>query len=166
MHDLLGQRISLLLRALRENQQPNEKLLMDFVRNLPLMLREDQMLDPDHRLKLLKETFQGMEVSVEIRGGLPNDLMVANSFAEIAEECVTNAVRHGYATRIQFHFFQNDCWRMTVTDNGIPPAGPIREGGGITEMRHRIERLGGTLELYTAPRFYIQIFVPKEVERK
>ena len=63
---------------------------------------------------------------------------------------------------IQFHFFQNECWRMTVTDNGIPPVGPIREGGGITEMRRRIQRLGGTMELYTVPRFSIQIFVPKE----
>ena len=68
---------------------------------------------------------------METQGTLPEDEEVAENFAEIAVECVTNAVRHGYASRVQFHFFQNDCWRMTVTDNGIPPAGPIREGGGI-----------------------------------
>lgn len=162
VHDILGQRISLLLRALRDDQQPNEALLMDFVRNLPTMLREDRTPSPDYRLEMLKKTFQGMEVSVEIQGNLPDDVEVADSFAEIAVECVTNAVRHGYATRIQFHFFQNDCWRMTVTDNGIPPVGPIREGGGISEMRRRIHRVGGTLELYTVPRFSIQIFVPKK----
>ena len=55
---------------------------------------------------------------------------------------------------------------MTVTDNGIPPAGPIREGGGIGGMRYRINRLGGTLELYIVPRFRIEIAVPKEAERK
>lgn len=162
VHDLLGQRISLLFRALRENQQLDETLLMDFVRNLPATFREEQILSPDRRLEVLKETFQGMEVSVDIRGKLPEDTQVAESFVEIAVECVTNAVRHGYATRVQFHFFQNDCWRMTVTDNGIPPAGPVREGGGIREMRRRIHRLGGTLELYTVPRFSIQIFVPRE----
>ena len=90
----------------------------------------------------------------------------AESFAEIAVECVTNAVRHGYATRIQFHLFHNDCWRMTVTDNGIPPAGPIREGGGIGGMRRRIARLGGTLDLYTVPRFRIELSVSKEAEGK
>lgn len=73
-----------------------------------------------------------MDVSVEIRGALPEETAVADAFAEIAVECVTNAVRHGYATHVQFHLFHNDCWRMTVTDNGIPPAGPIRGGG-----RHR-----------------------------
>ena len=55
---------------------------------------------------------------------------------------------------------------MTVTDNGIPPAGPIREGGGIREMRRRIHRLGGTVELYTVPRFRIELSVPKEAVRK
>lgn len=166
VHDLLGQRISLLLRALRDNQQPDETLLMDFVRNLPTAFRQEQAPSPAHRLEMLKETFRAMDVSVEVRGALPDDVEVANSFAEIAVECVTNAVRHGYATCIQFHFFQNDCWRMTVTDNGIPPAGPIREGGGISGMRRRIKQLGGTMELFTVPRFSIQIFVPKEAAHK
>lgn len=166
IHDLLGQRISLLLRALRDNQQPDETLLMDFVRNLPTALREDRTPSPAHRLKLLKEMFREMAVSVEIQGVLPEEEEVADNFAEIAVECVTNAVRHGYATRIQFHFFQNDCWRMTVTDNGIPPVGPIREGGGISEMRRRLGTLGGTLELYTVPRFRIELSVPKEAEGK
>ena len=162
VHDLLGQRISLLLRALRDHQQPDEALLMDFACSLPTALREDRRPSPAHRLERLRETFQGIDVSVEFRGELPEDDNAADSFAEIAVECVTNAVRHGYATRVQFHFFQNDCWRMTVTDNGLPPSGPVREGGGIGGMRRRIDRLGGTLELHTVPRFRIEISVPKE----
>ena len=35
VHDLLGQRISLLLRALRDGQQPDEALLMDFAAGRP-----------------------------------------------------------------------------------------------------------------------------------
>ena len=166
VHDLFGQRISLLLRALRDDRQMDESLLLDFARNLPTALREDRTPSPAHRLEMLRETFQGMEVSVEFQGALPEDGAVADSFAEIAVECVTNAVRHGYATRIQFHFFQNDCWRMTVTDNGIPPAGPIREGGGIGGMRRRVRQLGGRMELYTVPRFRIELSVPKEAVEK
>ena len=92
-------------------------------------------------------------------------ILVVAALLRIGAEAVTNAVRHGYATRIQFHFFQNDRWRMTVTDNGIPPAKPIREGGGIGGMRRRITQLGGVMELYTIPRFRIELSVPKEVER-
>lgn len=165
VHDLLGQRISLLLRALRDGQQPDEALLMDFARSLPTALREDDTPSPARRLALLRETFRGMDVAVEVRGALPEDEAAADAFSESAVECVTNAVRHGYATRIQFHLFHNDCWRMTVTDNGIPPTGPIREGGGIGGMRRRMARLGGSMELYTSPRFRIELAVPKEAER-
>ena len=165
VHDLLGQRISLLLRALRDGQQPDESLLMDFARSLPTALREDDTPSPARRLALLRETFRGMDVSVEVQGALPENAAVADAFAEIAVECVTNAVRHGYATRIQFHLFHNDCWHMTVTDNGIAPAGPIREGGGIGGMRRRMARLGGSMELYASPRFRIELSVPKEAER-
>ena len=129
-------------------------------------LREDNRPSPARRLALLRETFRSMDVSVEIRGALPEDQAVADAFAEIAVECVTNAVRHGYATHVQFHLFHNDCWRMTVTDNGISPAGPIREGGGIGGMRRRMARLGGSMELYTSPRFRIELSVPKEAELK
>ena len=166
IHDLLGQRISLMLRALRDNQHLDEVLLIDFVRSLPTALRQYDTPSPARRLALLRETFQGMDVSVEIRGALPENETVADAFAEIAVECVTNAVRHGYATRIQFHLFHNDCWRMTVTDNGIPPAGPMREGGGIGGMRRRMARLRGSMELYTVPRFRIELSVPKEAEGK
>ena len=165
VHDLLGQRISLLLRTLRDGQQPDEALLTDFARSLPSALRKDDTPSPARRLALLRETFQGLDVLVEVRGALPEDEAVAGAFAEIAVECVTNAVRHGYATRVQFHLFHNDCWRMTVTDNGIPPAGPIREGGGIGGMRRRITQLGGNMELYTVPRFRIELSVPKEAEQ-
>ncbi len=166
VHDLLGQRISLLLRALRDDQQQDATLLMNFVSNLPTALREDRTPDPTRRLEVLKETFDGMEVFVEVRGKLPENAEVADNFSEIAVECVTNAVRHGYATRIQLHFFQNEFWRMTVTDNGIPPSGPIREGGGLGGIRRRIGMLGGTMELYTAPRFRIEISGPKEAEQE
>ena len=165
IHDLLGQRISILLRTLRDGQKPDETLLLEFAHSLPTALKESRTPSPSRRLEILQETFRGMAVDVEIQGALPKDEAVADTFAKIAVECVTNAVRHGYATRIQFNFFQNDCWRMTATDNGIPPAKPIREGGGIGGMRRRIAQMGGVIELYTIPRFRIELSVPKEAER-
>src|SRR5699024_11079791 len=60
VHDLLGQRISLLLRALRDGQQLDEALLMEFVRSLPTAFQQDRAPSPAYRLELLRETFQGM----------------------------------------------------------------------------------------------------------
>ena len=161
IHDTLGQRISLLLRAMRENKQPDEALLSAFTQGLPRDFWEDEAQSSGRRLELLTDMFRGMGVEVLIRGELPQQEAVARDFADIAAECVTNAVRHGYATQVQFHFFENDCWRMSVTDNGIPPSGPVKEGGGLREMQRRVARLGGDITIYHSPRFNIQISVPK-----
>lgn len=161
VHDVLGQRISLLLRALRENRQPDETLLSAFAGGLPRNFWEDEAPSPDRRLELLTNMFRDMGVKVLIHGTLPQQEEVALEFADIAAECVTNAVRHGYATQVQLHFFQNDCWRMSSTDNGIPPSAPIKEGGGLQEMRRRVEKMGGSMKVYHTPRFSIQISVPK-----
>ncbi|MFR3077746.1 MAG: sensor histidine kinase [Intestinimonas butyriciproducens] len=161
IHDTLGQRISLLLRAMRENKEPDDALLSAFAQGLPRNFWEDEAQSPGRRLELLTDMFCGMGVEVLIWGDLPQREAVAQDFADIAVECVTNAVRHGYATQVQFHFFENDCWRMSVTDNGIPPSSPVKEGGGLREMRRRVARLGGDITIHHTPRFNIQISVPK-----
>lgn len=46
VHDVLGQRISLLLRALRENKQPDEALLSAFAEGLPRDFWEDEAPSP------------------------------------------------------------------------------------------------------------------------
>ena len=43
------------------------------IRDSPTALREDRTPSPAHRLEMLRETFQGMEVSVEFQGALPED---------------------------------------------------------------------------------------------
>lgn len=162
VHDLLGQRISLLLRALREGGQPDEELLLDFVKKLPSAMREDHKPNPARRLTLLVETFQKMGVQIKIQGSLPECEEIAENFSNITTECVTNAVRHGYANHIQIHFFENESWHMTVTNNGLLPEKTIREGGGISRMRHFAQRLCGRIEIQTEPQFRIQILIPKE----
>ena len=64
-----------------------------------------------------------MKVYVEIGEHCRRIRQWQTALQEIASECVTNAVSPRVCHCIQFHFFQNDCWRMTVTDNGIPRSG-------------------------------------------
>ncbi len=162
VHDLLGHRISLLLRALRGGRQPDEKLFLNFVEKLPSALREDNKPNPARRLELLVDTFGKMGVQIQIQGRLPKREEIAETFSKIAIECVTNATRHGYANHIQIHFFENEAWHMNVTNNGLPPEKPIHEGGGISGMRHRVQQLCGKIEIQTEPQFRIQISIPKE----
>ena len=75
-------------------------------------------------------------------------------FLAAVRECITNAVRHGGASNL---WVRLDGSVLTVTNDGCPPAGPITEGGGLTDLRRKVERLGGSMEIVCAPRFQLQI---------
>lgn len=73
---------------------------------------------------------------------------------QIAREAVSNALRHGAATRITLRMHKSDrelC--LLVQDNGSGfNADRTRDGGhGLTNMRARAERLGATLRVTSQP---------------
>ena len=73
----------------------------------------------------------------------------------IAQEALTNAVRHANARRIvmQAGAVRGVGFRLTVTDDGRGIARDRATGGfGMTSMRERAERIGASLTFVTAPR--------------
>jgi len=73
----------------------------------------------------------------------------------IAQEALTNAVRHARARKIRIHASSSRSvgFRLSVADDG---RGIAKEqfgaGFGLTSMQERAERIGGSLTIITAPR--------------
>lgn len=67
----------------------------------------------------------------------------------VAQEAMTNAVRHSGASRVEAQLrFDPDQVRLTVTDNGIGLPANLREQGlGITGMRERARLVDGAFEI-------------------
>ena len=93
----------------------------------------------------------GPRVDVQLAGDL-DDLrpLVGAAIYRIAQESITNAVRHArHATRIDVRVTgDRDCVRLTVRDDGDggPAAADRSSGYGLVGMTERAALLGGTLE--------------------
>ncbi len=80
---------------------------------------------------------------------------VEREVAGIAQEALTNAVRHARAHTIKIHATstRSEGMRLSVADDG---RGIAKEqfgaGFGLTSMQERAERIGGSLTIVTAPR--------------
>jgi signal transduction histidine kinase len=90
----------------------------------------------------------GIEVEVAY-GNIPwsfgQDINVV--IYRILQESMTNAIRHGRASRIQISFWISDGrLRISVDDNGVGST-DIEPGIGFTGMRERLDPLGGELTL-------------------
>jgi signal transduction histidine kinase len=68
----------------------------------------------------------------------------------IAQEAVTNAIKHGHARLIAIRLESDeDSVRLTVHDDGlgIPDPAPRNQGMGLRVMAHRATVMGGTFEV-------------------
>lgn len=100
----------------------------------------------------------GVDVSVKTEG-IPRVLpdFISGNLLLLAVEGVTNALKHAAAKSITVHVrFRSQNVRLTVEDDGrgfdlVSVAGPQEGHFGIQGMRERAKRLGGTLEVDSAP---------------
>jgi hypothetical protein len=160
-HDLLGQRLSLLLRVLRGEGVPDYEMIRTQSQMLPDdLLREQNESSPRDRIDSLRQTFETIGVDIQFDGELPEDEIIGHVFADIINEGVSNAVRHGFATKVFVLINHSDGhYHMSITDDGFPPAEPVTEGGGISGMRNSLKRHGGTLNVVAAPRFTLKVVI-------
>ena len=80
---------------------------------------------------------------------------VEREIVAIAQEALTNAVRHSRARRITIRAstVQSVGLRLSVADDGRGIARePSSHGFGMTSMQERAERIGASLTIVTAPR--------------
>ena len=163
IHDVLGQRIALLVRSLREHGELDMSLLSDFKDGLPSELKEPTgRINTYQELETLIEVFHGIGVSIVFQGKWPQLRRAGRLFLNVITEGATNAVRHGFSTEI-IVICKEDAknWTMSISNNGTISGETITEGGGITNMRRRLSRAGGTLTVLTRPQFTLYIALPK-----
>jgi signal transduction histidine kinase len=78
--------------------------------------------------------------------GLPP--LVDHAGYRLAQEALTNALRHSDATRVDLHLHHTpDAVVITVSDNGSTTPAPTAEGSGLRGIRERTRLLGGTLRI-------------------
>ncbi|MDZ7726746.1 MAG: ATP-binding protein [Dehalococcoidia bacterium] len=72
----------------------------------------------------------------------------------VAQEALTNAIKHAHASSLTVNLgAENGCLRLGVRDDGagFDPGGDFPGHMGLQSMRERANRLGGTLEITSAP---------------
>ncbi|HUH97743.1 MAG TPA: two-component regulator propeller domain-containing protein [Anaerolineales bacterium] len=103
--------------------------------------------------------------AVESRGGMHAELQVEGveqlprsaqeELYNIAQEALNNALKHGRANRVQIRLrFEDAGTELEISDDGIgfePTIKRLGGGFGISGMKERAQKLGGRIEIQTAP---------------
>lgn len=173
LHDGLGQELTglaLTLQALAARSVREGPSLTDDIRHLsqlasasvasvreiahgmlPIALRHGDFKCVLQDLARSTQRLAGVKMMVRFRGEgsyFPVG-KVAEQLYRIAQEAVTNAIKHGRATRINVTVFGSPSnSRLSVSDNGTGFDGKAAHGGmGLQIMRHRARSLGGLIDI-------------------
>lgn len=102
-------------------------------------------------------------VTVSIDGAVPAARGERSLLAMAIRECITNTLRHARGSTVAVSIRGEngeDC--IEITNNGAVPAGTIVEGGGLTSLRKQVEKAGGRMEIESAPRFLLRVWLSAE----
>ena len=150
-HSILAARKALLSDASLEEIRSSASI---WERSIELLYHANNMPDETDDLEYAKERAAALGVSVLTGGDFPTDRAARRIFTLAVRECVTNCVRHAGGTKVfAFSSVEDGNHILKITNNGAPPEGEVIEGGGLSALRRRIEKSGGTMEIKSFPFF-------------
>jgi len=177
IHDNLGHNMTALIMQLQMadhylqfDSLKSRKLLINSIRTAKDSLKgirevvetlrgSTTSLTPDKALEVLTEDFSektGASIDLKIEGNVTDNQEALNAMYHILQEGLTNAIRHGHASKIWVQVKYTDkSIVFSIKDNGSG-AENIKEGYGIKGIRERINALGGSVEFKSENGFIVE----------
>lgn len=167
VHDDLGRSL-LAFRAYltaEPSKRDRSKLLPLWRYVISVMKKETA---PSEEWDAIEKTAESLHIQIEINGDLPAGLAdlpvsgeVRSAIMAAIRECLTNTARHAGGDRL---FVLIKCGadaphgiRIEITNNGRAPLVPIQEAGGLSNLRHMVERAGGNMTIESSPQFLLRL---------
>ena len=164
IHDELGGSLLKLRRYhLHTDGESKSELLANWKKTVSMLKFKSGPDDVGDPLADLLRSAASIGVEIIHMGKMPENTAAARLIVYAIRECLTNAVRHAGGSRIFVVLTQTgDIVSAVITNDGEPPKAEIIEGGGLSSLRKRIEKAGGTMTVQSLPRFSLSVAVPLE----
>ncbi len=147
-HDNFGNLLTLTKKALRENENIDEtRTLVDYWKNLNNVITE---LSSDDKQKLSLEQVllfaENLGCKIILSGELPKGEHNNITALLCINEMLKNAYRHADAKKLTVKISHTHSEINLIIHNETKSKLPeIKEGGGLSSLRERIEQAGGTM---------------------
>ena len=100
-------------------------------------------------------------VTIRMRGDEPKGGAAELMYTAV-QVCLNNAIQYAQATELSVMIWEGgSIYTVMIRNDGKPPKKTIPEGGGLTNLRRRIEKSGGKMTVQSLPEFSLVIDIPK-----
>ncbi len=138
-----------------------QQLLQLWEDNLKELQNEIGAGDAPDAYEMVVQIARSLGLEVILHGMMPEDSQSAGLLLSALRECVTNAINHAGAKRLNMTVTTSDTHISALyTNDGMVPQGKMREGGGLSSLRIKVENAGGEMEVSHQPVFALTVVVP------
>ena len=166
VHDEMGRCLVEARKYLRDGCGDTipESLVHSWQRAISMLKYNNETAD-ENMLTQIRKACEAVKLGFVQTGTLPNEEGVAYILTCAVRECVTNAVRYAGASKLYANFAETETTAsVIITNDGKRPESKIVEGGGLSTLRRRVEREGGSMLVQSFPCFQLTVTVPKGKE--
>ena len=164
LHNELGQVLLMGRRSIEHPDTTDRATVVLMTRQMNRILRGEKRLpetaaedDVQPAIRMANR----IGVTVEVKGEPPADARLRAILAGAIRECAANTVKHAEGDLLSAEIDESAAGtRITLTNNGMPPKGPVAESGGLLSLRQRVEEQGGTMIVQSAPAFSLTMSFP------
>ena len=167
VHDNLGYSVLAAQRMLmRESEEDRDVFLSQWKQTLDLLNKDNESVEDEQLHRQVQDRAKFLGVKIIYTGEKIWESHIFRLLDIILLEALSNCVRHAGASELYVKFGSAEHeWGVVITDNGQKPEKNIKEGGGLSGIRKKVEQCGGTLRICSDPIFSITVKIPKEVRR-
>lgn len=159
-HSILAARRALLQQASLEEIRASAAL---WKQSIAVLYRSNQMTGQLDPLEAARRRAEKMGVRVLTEGSQPKAPRLRELAALAIRECAANCARHAGGTELYVRFWQmQGRTDLSLTNNGAAPKEVIREGGGLSMLRRRVEDAGGSMAIQSLPCFKLMLSLPEK----
>lgn len=179
-HSLIAAREIMHARMSVHNQMGGVLLSAKYYLDHPENMDETQLLNmlkynnsfllgasaqPEQKPDAVSEAMQTagrIGVTVRTEGTIPEHTGFRKILAKAIEQCAANTVRHAGGDCVTVRITEAESQITAIlTNNGRPPASPVKATGGLAMLRTHAEQAGGDMAIESEPVFRLTVTIPK-----
>lgn len=167
VHDNLGYSVLAAQRMLMQESEAGQDIFFSqWKQTLDLLNKDNESVEGEHLHRQVQERAKTLGVKIIYTGEKIWESHISELMDIILLEALSNCVRHAGASELYVKSGSEEQeWIIVITDNGQKTEKNVKEGGGLSGIRKRVEQCGGTLKICAESKFSMTVKIPKEVRR-
>ncbi len=167
LHDNIGRSLLLAKRwLLSPDRVDRENMLGIWKSNIRYLINDEPEAWQTPYYVLEKQAGQ-LGIELVIDGKLPEEDALIKLVDTAIFTHMTNVIRHAEGTHAYVKVTEKqDCYHLLLRNDGKVPAEPVKERGGLSNLRREIEAAGGQMEISSDPVYVLHLILPKTQTQK